>query len=119
MIRARRRLPSTAPDAVIWALLPPPHWLLDEEVSEPESLVYFLLDYDASQVKIGFTEGTAESRLRKWQSHRPTHRLELLGVLRGSYDLERCMHGRFAQYRVEGREWYSAEILPEVMELLA
>jgi len=41
---------------VIWALLPPPHWELDEEVPEPESLVYFVLDYDASQVKIGYTE---------------------------------------------------------------
>lgn len=80
--------------------------------------MYFLLDYDASQVKIGYTEGSAEGRLQQYQQRRSTHRLELLGSLRGGYDLERCMHGRFAQYRVEGREWYSAEILPEVMELL-
>lgn len=78
--------------------------------------VYFLLDREACQIKIGWTQNV-KARIRDLtrQRGRP---LELLGVLAGDYNLERAMHGRFRQWRVEGREWYSSEIAADVLLIL-
>lgn len=83
----------------------------------PLRRVYFLLDRDACQVKIGIT-GNLDKRIAtlSQERHRP---LELLGSMRGGYDLERAMHGRFRDYRVERNEWYSSEIVGELAGLLA
>lgn len=61
------------------------------------SRVYFALDPDACQIKIGYTARTPEERLAELRERRPN--LELLGSLRGGYKLERAMHMRFRDYR--------------------
>ena len=78
--------------------------------------VYFALDTQAAQVKVGLT-GNVTRRLASLSRERGRP-LELLGTLRGGYDLERCLHRRFAPWRAEAREWYSTEILPLVLDLL-
>jgi len=78
--------------------------------------VYFLLDAEAAQVKIGLT-GNLQRRIADLSRQRG-RTLELLGTLKAGYDMERCLHQRFRGYRREGREWYSTEILPDVLELL-
>lgn len=83
----------------------------------PLTKVYFLLDADACQVKIGIT-GNLTQRIANLNSERG-RKLDLLGTMTGGYDLERAMHGRFHRYRVEGREWYSSEIVGELVPLLA
>lgn len=83
----------------------------------PLTKVYFLLDAEACQVKIGIT-GNLSQRIANLNSQRG-RKLELLGTMTGGYDLERAMHGRFHRYRVEGNEWYSSEIVGELAPLLA
>ncbi len=96
--------------------------LTDEEepdAAEPavSTHVYFALDPDACQIKIGISENVPR-RIADLSTDRGRP-LDLLGTLQGGYNLERAMHGRFRPYRVEGREWYSSEIVAEVAALLA
>lgn len=76
--------------------------------------VYFLLDPDSCQIKIGTTRHLA-NRLSAHRRVRPN--VELLGTMRGGRRLEAAMHARFEQYKREG-EWFSSEICKEVVELL-
>ena len=78
--------------------------------------VYFALDSDAAQVKVGWTHNV-DRRLAQLR-HQRQRPIELLGTLRGGYNLERSLHQQFAPYRREAREWYSTEILPLVSDLL-
>ncbi len=80
-----------------------------------DTVVYFALDRDACQIKIGWS-GNLDRRIDDLRRARPS--LELLGSLDGGYDLERAMHGRFRDYRCEGREWYTSEIAADVLRLL-
>lgn len=82
----------------------------------PLTHVYFALDAETSQVKIGYTTNLVR-RMSQLERQRG-RKLDLLGSMRGGYNLERAMHGRFSKYRVEGNEWYSAEILGELVALL-
>lgn len=90
------------------------------DVYEPTVLsrVYFILDAEACQIKIGYTERSVEGRLKAHERKRG-RKLDLLGSLPGGYDLERAMHGRFQKYRREAHEWYSSEIIGELAPLLA
>jgi hypothetical protein len=79
--------------------------------------VYFLLDREAAAVKIGWT--LDPRRRRRDLSRKVGRELELLGELPAGYDLERCLHKRFARYRIAGtREWYSSEIIADVAAML-
>jgi hypothetical protein len=84
--------------------------------SEPQGIVYALLDREVCQVKIGFTAKSARGRQREHERRRG-RRLELLGVMRGGRSLERAMHARFANHRAE-REWFGSEIAAELLPLL-
>jgi hypothetical protein len=92
---------------------------LEEEPPLPacDTYVYFLLDHELGQVKIGWTLDVA-CRTRALSRQRG-RKLDLLGSIEGDYNLERLLHARFANYRAPGtREWYSTEILPELQHLL-
>lgn len=90
------------------------------DLHEPTVLsrVYFILDAEACQIKIGYTEVSVADRLRAHERKRG-RKLDLLGELAGGPALERAMHGRFRDYRREANEWYSSEIIGEVAGLLA
>lgn len=87
-------------------------------------MIYFVLDEDAGQVKIGHT---ANVRARVVQ-HRSDHgkRLRILGVMQGGFEVERDLHRRYAELRVsrvhprsgaKEREWFRAEA--ELMAYIA
>lgn len=83
----------------------------------PLTRVYFAIDHDKAQVKIGVTSDV-DRRLTQLK-HDRGHELDLIGSVAGGRTLEDCLHARFAPYRREGREWYTTEILPEVQTILA
>jgi len=91
----------------------------EDDGYEPTRLerVYFLLDREACQIKIGWTRDL--DRRKRQIEHERGRPMELLGVLPGGYDLERSMHAQFGAYRREGREWYSSEIIGAIAPLLA
>lgn len=78
--------------------------------------VYALLDPEACQIKIGWTKDVPR-RQRDLERQRG-RKLELLGTMTGGYNLERAMHGRFREHRREANEWYSSEIIRELVPLL-
>ena len=78
--------------------------------------VYFLLDPEACQIKIG-TTGNLEQRIKDHEQRRG-HKLELLGTMAGGYRLERAMHNRFSEHRQE-REWFDSCIAVDVLGLLS
>jgi len=90
-----------------------PYEPFDQTITER---VYFLLDTEASQVKIG-RSANIQRRISDLSQKRRGP-LELLGTLNGGLRLEHAMHARFRPYRREGNEWYSAEILPDVLAIL-
>jgi hypothetical protein len=71
--------------------------------------VYFAQCGVDGPIKIGWTAGPVESRLRQLQVGSPEE-LRLLGILHTeeAAELERELHERFATYRVRG-EWYRPE----------
>lgn len=87
---------------------------------EPTQLerVYVLLDHEACQVKIGWTRHSVHQRKRAAELDRG-RTLELIGTFSGSRHLERALHQRFRSYRCEKREWFSSEILADLIPLLA
>jgi hypothetical protein len=82
------------------------------------SCVYALLDHEACQVKIGYTSRPVKYRHAAHERQRG-RKLELLGTVAAGPDLERALHGRFRAHRVESYEWYSSEIVAELLPLLA
>jgi hypothetical protein len=80
--------------------------------------VYFLIDREAAQVKIGYTSDV-QRRVRDL-SHERGNPLELAGEISGDSRFERILHERFRPYRIMGtREWYSTEIMRDIFLLLA
>lgn len=92
------------------------HEMCDYEPFTILGRVYFARDTESGHVKIGLT-GNLRRRMQQLSSVRG-HPVELLGAMHGGHDLEKAMHSRFREHRVEGREWFSAVILPEVLDIL-
>lgn len=85
--------------------------------SNPRGFVYFIAPEsvlnrpswdEGRRVKIGFTAGEPEKRLRALQTgcHVP---LEICGCVRGTQALEAALHEAFAPMAVH-REWFYAEL---------
>lgn len=83
------------------------------------SSVYFALDPDACQIKIGYTTRTPEERLDELRRRQRRPNLQLLGSMRGGYKLERAMHARFREHKREAHEWFDSCIAAEVLTLLS
>ena len=69
--------------------------------------IYFIACEPLSAVKIGFTSGDAQKRLKELQTGCPV-KLQLLGCVIGTQDEERMVHKRFARRRMQG-EWFKIE----------
>lgn len=67
-------------------------------------MIYFIQDTSVLNIKIGFTAGDAEKRLRELQTGSPCG-LVVLATIPGEKALERTLHERFASARVHG-EWF-------------
>jgi len=68
-----------------------------------EGSVYFIISEKNQEIKIGFTAGPVEKRLRSLQTAHP-YRLNLLTTICGTTEDEKSLHERFANIRLEG-EW--------------
>lgn len=75
----------------------------DHFVSKGSGKIYFVRGSKGA-VKIGYTSGRVESRLKSLQTGSPD-KLELLGVVDGGRELEKLLHKRYAEKRLEG-EWF-------------
>ena len=68
------------------------------------SCVYFLQAGDGGPIKIGFTKGTPEARIKSLQTASPL-KLILIGVANGSNIEEKLLHHHLRSHRVAG-EWF-------------
>jgi hypothetical protein len=90
----------------------------DESIDKPRYSrhVYFLLDHDACEIKIGLSTNVKRRQTSlEWERGR---KLELLGTMSGGDKLERAMHSRFRDHRKRG-EWFSSVIAADVLQLIA
>lgn len=83
---------------------------------EGKAVIYFVQDQSVHHIKIGFTDGDPEGRLKALQTGSPTG-LVLLLTIPGDRTKERELHERFAAARVHG-EWFkpTPELLAFMLE---
>lgn len=67
-------------------------------------MIYFIQDTLTCHIKIGFTDGDPDARLRALQTGNPNP-LVLLGTSQGDLEDEQDLHRRFSEWRVQG-EWF-------------
>ena len=101
-------------DEVVWAQRDFIH--KDGPNAKGNTRVYFIWSPELRRVKIGWSEKT-KLRLKNLQGASGM-RLQLIGTIDGGRSMEKVLHERFADYRILG-EWFSAEILPDLYELIA
>lgn len=72
-------------------------------ISRP-NLVYITHDMTDDLIKIG-TTGNLKNRLRSLYG-RKGHIFKTLALMQGSFNTEHCVHQRFKDHLVSGREWF-------------
>lgn len=77
--------------------------------------VYFIRSGHTHAIKIGFTAGRVEDRLKSLQTAHP-YKLEVVGKSRGTRDYEKSLHSRFSSLRLEG-EWFEPH--PDLLALIS
>src|SRR4051812_36646270 len=78
------------------------------------AMVYFGSGKTSRAVKIGYTEGEPERRLRALQTGSP-ERLELVAVVDADREFEQGLHHHLRAHRNHG-EWFAP--VPEVLEIV-
>jgi hypothetical protein len=68
-----------------------------------EGIIYFIKSEKTHEIKIGFTV-QLEKRLSSLQTAHPS-KLQLLATIPGTYEYEKSLHQRFANFRLNG-EWF-------------
>lgn len=79
----------------LWGVMP---------IVSDEGCVYFVRSEKTHAIKIGFTAGQVEDRLRALQTAHP-YKLQVLATFCGSREYEKALHAQFANHRLEG-EWF-------------
>jgi hypothetical protein len=67
-------------------------------------MIYFFQDEETCHIKIGFTDGEPEERLKRVQSNSPS-KLIILLTLKGGREGEQELHAKFAAARLHN-EWF-------------
>jgi len=80
-----------------------------------EGHVYFIKSEKTNSVKIGFTSGKVEERIKALQTAHP-YKLKLLATIPGTFESERAFHKQFANFRLKG-EWFEPH--PELLALIS
>ena len=78
-------------------------------------LVYFIRSEINHEIKIGFTGGTVEKRLRSIKTSHP-HKLQVLATMPGTFEDEKALHERFAKFRLQG-EWFKSH--PDLLAFIS
>jgi len=78
-------------------------------------VIYFIKDTGSLAIKIGYSK-KPNKRLSGLQTANP-HKLLLLGTVPGTEKDEEELHGKFAQFRLEG-EWFKGEIIEEILTII-
>jgi len=78
-------------------------WGIDLPV-EKSGCVYFIQSQGTHTIKIGYTAGQVQNRLKDLQTAHP-YQLSVLATLPGDQNYEKSLHQRFAEYRLKG-EWF-------------
>jgi hypothetical protein len=77
--------------------------------------VYFVRNGAEGPIKIGFTRGSAQRRVRELQSGNPV-RLQLLATISGGVAEERQLHRTMAAYRLRpGSEWFERDAIEALL----
>jgi hypothetical protein len=79
-----------------------------------KGLIYFVKSNKNQEIKIGFTSGQVEERIRTLQTSHP-YQIELLATISGDMKFERSLHERFKEYRLQG-EWFFPH--PELIDYI-
>lgn len=87
----------------------------EDNEGEPSGTIYFVQAGDTKRIKIGFTQWTAEQRLRRLQVGSP-EKLKLLAAVTGTVREERALHRQFASDNTGG-EWFV--LSKEIVDYLA
>lgn len=78
--------------------------------------IYCILDVDAKQVKIGYSENSGESRLAHFRTGNPS-KLVLLAEIDGTMAEERMLHKLLSKYKSPIRqEWFDAQCIGYLLE---
>jgi hypothetical protein len=78
-------------------------------------MIYFIRPVGQRRIKIGYTNGSIESRLSELQTGNPRP-FEVLGLLPGDREDEKAYHEHFRRDRIQG-EWFDPS--PELIILVA
>ena len=79
-------------------------------------MIYFIKDSVTQEIKIGYSKRPI-NRVGDLQTGNP-RKLILLGHVTGKKTDEGTFHGRFAQHRLEGGEWFKGEIIEEILGII-
>lgn len=90
----------------VWGIMP---------IASVEGSVYFIRSEKTHEIKIGFTAGKIEDRLRALQTSHP-HNLQVLAISRGNREHEKALHEKFASIRLRG-EWFEPH--PELLTYIS
>jgi uncharacterized protein YozE (UPF0346 family) len=80
-----------------------------------EGYVYFISSKKNLEIKIGFTAGQVEKRLKSLQTAHP-YKLQLITKIPGTPEYEKSLHERFSKFRLEG-EWFKSD--PDLLAFIA
>lgn len=80
-----------------------------------EGCVYFIRSEKTHAIKIGFTAGQADKRLKSLQTAHP-YKLQLLATIPGNLEFEKSLHDRFSSHRLKG-EWFRPH--PDILAFIA
>lgn len=80
--------------------------------------IYFIRAGDSGNIKIGYTAGSAERRMKQLQTGN-IFDLELLGTIPGEMQDEKSMHQELKEYALRG-EWFrsATELMAVILEMI-
>jgi hypothetical protein len=67
-------------------------------------VIYYIMSSETGRMKIGYTKGKPEKRLRALQTGSPT-KLSIVAIHPGTPNTERDLHNKFKEERAHG-EWF-------------
>jgi plasmid maintenance system killer protein len=84
-------------------------------LNNDKGTIYFIKSDETKEIKIGYTSGEVEKRLKTLQTGHP-HKLQVLATMPGSRDEEKTLHEKFASIRLNG-EWFKPH--PDLLDFIA